>query len=595
MSDPRRLFRYVLTFVGLVTVLYAVTGLLGLAITLTVLQDSMLSTTDDNRVRASLYLAELIVGLPVWLALWTVTQRRAGVYDDERGSTARRVFLGATFALSSVVALYALQTVLRYTFTIPGTRNGDPSAQDAAFAAARLLVFGAAWLYHARIGWTERGQRQEDEAHDLAVAVLAGFSLAFLATGVVQVLGETLRTVVDSGQPVFSGELRRSIWDRWGAIAARILSGGILWGTIWQYDLHRGRVRRIRVGYLYIVLLFAVPIALGSATAVLYELLRRGLGYTPMAESAWQFLVGVFPLLLVSGVVWAHHWAVVRSQPAPKIDRDGHVPGTISWPRRPGIALLTVLGLSMVTVALVSIIWLALDFVLNTGDSLSGGAWWRDRVSWSVAAGLVGLPAWLGAWKLMQRAASAEPARERAASERRKLLGFIVLVAALAAIGFAVSLLWLVLQTILGADLDAGEVSRMLKNLSAVLVALGVLAYHGQTLRRDLAFGTTHGTPVQISAFVAPGAESQLARLREATGHRIEVVGFLAEVPNGGASDPSELAKQLAELGAPGGSHAERALLLLGPSGGSIHPYSHKRPTEPDEARSVVAKSVQPR
>jgi hypothetical protein len=247
-----------------------VTGLLGLAITLTVLQDNVLSTTEDNRVRASLYLAELIVGLPVWLALWTVTQRRAGLSDEERGSTARRVFLGATFALTSVVALFALHTVLRYAFTIPGTRNGDPSAQDAAFAAARLLIFGAAWLYHATVSWMEHGQREEDEAHDFAVAVLAGCSLAFLATGVVQALGESLRTGLDSGQPVFSGELRRSIWDRWGAIAARILSGGMFWGAIWQYDLHRGGVRRIRVGCLYLVLLFAVPTALGSATSVLY-------------------------------------------------------------------------------------------------------------------------------------------------------------------------------------------------------------------------------------------------------------------------------------------------------------------------------------
>lgn len=249
----------------------------------------------------------------------------------------------------------------------------------------------------------------------------------------------------------------------------------------------------------------------------------------------------------------------------------------------------------MVTVALVSIIWLTLDFVLNTGGSIAGGAWWRDRVSWSVAAGLIGLPVWQGAWNLMQRAASAQPARERAASARRRLLGFIVLVAALGAIGFAISLLWLVLQTILGADLDADEVSRLLKNLSAVIVALGAVAYHGQTLRRDLAFGTTHGTRVKISVFVAPGAEPQLARLRETTRHPIEAVRYLAEVPNSAVSDLSELERQLADLGTPGSLHAERALLLLGPSGGSIHPYSHTRPTETNKARSVAAKSARPR
>ena len=580
MNDPRRSFRYILAFAGLLTALYAVTGLLGLAISLTALRDNVLSSTDDNRVRASLYLAELIVGLPVWLALWIASQRRVESSDEERDSAARRVFLGTTFAFTSVVALFALHSVLRYVFTLPGTSDIDPTAQNAVFSVARLFVFGAAWLYHARIGWTERGPQEDDEAHDVAVSVLAGFSLMFLAIGAVQALGESLGNLISSGQPVFSGVLPRSIWDRWGAIAAWILSGGFVWAAIWQYELSRGGARRVRVAYLWIVLLFAAPTALWSAATMLYELLRRGLGYDPRAESTWQFLVSVLPILLVSGVVWAHHWAVVRDQPSPRSEGERHMPGAILWPRRLPVAVLVALGLSMVTVAIVAVLWLSLDFVLNTGNSLSGGAWWRDRLSGSIGAGLVGLPAWLGGWNLLQRAAASAPQRERGASERRRLLGFIVLSGLLAAIGFGISLLWLVLQALLGAGLDGGEVSRMLKSLSAILVALSMVAYHGQTLRRDLAFGPALGTSVRISAFVAPGSEVLLAQLRESTGHRIKVVGFLSDVPRDARHDRTELEKQLASLSAPGSFRAERALILLGPNGGSIHAYSHQRPVQ---------------
>nr|MDQ3328396.1 DUF5671 domain-containing protein [Chloroflexota bacterium] len=146
MNDPRRLFRYVLAFAGLLTALYAVTGLLGLVITITALQETVLSGGDDNRVRASLYLAELIVGLPVWFAFWTASQRRATASEEERDSTARRVFLGATFAVTSVVALFALHSVLRYVCTLPGTGDSSPTPQDTVFSAARLLIFGIIWL-----------------------------------------------------------------------------------------------------------------------------------------------------------------------------------------------------------------------------------------------------------------------------------------------------------------------------------------------------------------------------------------------------------------------------------------------------------------
>lgn len=578
MNDPRRFFRYVLAFAGMLTALYAVTGLLGLAVTTIALRGDVLTGAEDARIRASLYLAALIVGTPVWLGFWMASRRRALGSEEERDSSERRLFLGAVFALTSVVALYALHTFLRYLFTLPGAGDAEPTGRNAVFAAARLLTYGAAWLYHARIGWRERSPRDEDALHDLAVYVLAGFSLAFLASGVAQAISQILRDLIGSTQPALLAEPVRSVWDRWGGIAAWLLSGGPVWAAIWQYDLARGGARRVRVVYLYIVLLAAVPTTLGSAAQGLYELLRRLFGYRPQGQAMWGFLADFLPLLLVAGAVWAHHWAVARSQAAPEGGGERRVPGGIIWPRRLGIALLTLLGLAVVAPALVSVLWLALDFLLNTGRSLSGPGWWRDRLSVSIAAGLVGIPAWLGGWTLLQRAAEAAPERECTAGERRQLLGLVVLASALVTIGFAVALLWLVLQALLGGGLDANDVSRMLKYLSATAVALAVLAYHGITLRRDLAFGPTRTGRVRVVALVAPGAEDALARLREETGHRIEVIGHLSDAGNGTWVDLPALEERLAELGAVGDGRSDRALLLLGPDGGSLHPYSRRKP-----------------
>ncbi len=577
MNDPRRLFRYVLAFAGLLTVLYAVTGLLGLALTTLTLQSSTLSGGEDTRIRASLYLAELIIGLPIWLALWISSQRRARASLEERNAPERRFFLGAVFACTSIVALFALHSVLRYVLTLPGTGDADHTAQDTLFSAARLLVFGAAWVYYAHLGWCERNLHDEDALHDLAVYLLAGFSLAFLAVGVTQAISQILTDLVGATRTHLLAGSTRSVWDRWGSIAALILSGGLLWGAIWQYDLSRGGARPVRVGYLYIILLIAVPWALASAGQGLFELLLRLFDYSPEWEPRWSFVKDFLPALLVAGMIWVHHWAVIRRQAAPRRRGERHVPGSVLWPRRPGLVLMTVLGLAIVVPALVSVLWLALDFLLNTDDTLSGENWWRDRLSASIAAAVVGTGAWLGGWVRLQRAAATAPEIERAARERRQALGLVVLVSSLAAIGFGVSLLWLILQPLLGAGLDSTDVSRMLKYLSAATIALGVLAYHGQALRRDLAFGPARAAKVRIIALVAAGMEEELERLRETTGRRIEVIGYLSEPQNDAWTDLPTLENQLTELGAPETGQGDRAILLLGCKGGSLHSYSHRR------------------
>jgi hypothetical protein len=577
MAASRRLLSYVIAFAGLLAALYAVTGLLALFVTRVTLRANVLVGVEDMRSRVSFYLAALLVGAPLWLGFWLSAQRRARAVPDERNAPERRLFLGAVFATTSVVALFALHTLLATLLTLPGPVETRRPALDGILAGARLLVYGAAWLGYARIGWRELSPQAEDAAHDLAVYVLSGFALGFLATGVVQALRQLIGDILRSGGPTLLGGSAGSVWTVWGSIAALILSGGLTWAAVWQYDLERGR-RELRAVYLYLVLLIAVPTTLGSATDGLYELLRRLFGYRE-ARSEWSFLRDVVPLVLVGGGVWIYHWGIVRRQAAFDNTTPAAGGGSIPWPRRPAIALLVAFGLALVAPALVSVLWLGLDWLLNTGASLSGPAWWRDRLSLSVAAGLVGTGAWLGGWTVLQRAAAAAPQHERDAVARRRLLAAVVLVSALVALGFGIALLWLILQTLLGARLDVGQVSNLLKYLSAVAVALGLVAYHGLILRRDRALVPTAPRRKRVVALVAPGAEEALATLRQRTGLPILVAGRLGLETTHVQADLPRLEELLANLDSENDGQNDSLLLLLRPDGGSLHAYTRLRET----------------
>jgi hypothetical protein len=129
-----------------------------------------------------------------------------------------------------------------------------------------------------------------------------------------------------------------------------------------------------------------------------------------------------------------------------------------------------------------ALLWLGLDALLNHG--LQGPDWWRERLSGGLAV-VVGGAAWLGAWAVLQRAASASPLVERTAKARRLLLGTIVLVNALPAVGFAIALLWLLLRALLGEP-PSDALNSALKYLCSAAILLALAITHAVLLRADL-------------------------------------------------------------------------------------------------------------
>jgi len=363
----------------------------------------------------------------------------------------------------------------------------------------------------------------------------------------------------------------RSVWSIWGGIAGRVLAAGAVWVAISHYDQGRPGPRLPRLLYLYLVLIVAAPLALGSGVWLLDELLRRALGFRP-DDGTWTFLRDGLPPLVPAAMAWAYHWGVLRQQrlsaavPAVQAPATAVPTNGIPWPRRPAIAVP----------ALIALLWLGLDFATGTDAKVLSSDWWRDRLAFSVAAGVVGAVLWLGAWSILERAAASDPERERTATARRSYLGIIILVSALTAIGFLIALLWLAIRTVLGEQAGATTLSWALKDLSTVIIAVALAWFHARIIRADgryTALAPAAAPPVRrLTVLVAPGAVAALGMLQARAGARLTIAGHLEEGAAPVSSlDLPALVAQIDVLGTNG--HSDQALVLLYPEGGAVYPY----------------------
>lgn len=562
---------YIMAFAGLLTTLYAVSGLLSVLLGVPVAGDALAGAEGDIRTRVSLYIAALVVGLPIWLGLWRPAQRAAAASPADRGAPERRLYLGAVFAVTAVVSLFALKGLLDYLFTLPAPRDLAPAAHEAVSFAVRLAVFGAAWLLHARLGWRERRPEAADNSHDLAIYIVTGFGLGMLALAAAAAVGRIISELQSS--PALYEGAPDSGWDFWGGVAAAALAGGAVWTAARLYDERRGGKRDLRVAYLYLVLVASVALTLSGANELLSNLLRRAFGAA--STDGWRFLEGTVPILVVGGALWLYHWQNVRAQA--RYDRAGRqTPGAILWPRRPGILALHAVGLAMSAAGLIMLLrtFVEYTFALQEGTYGLPADWYPRVMAGHIATLLIGLVIWLPTLLRLQGASAAAPTEERTAQERRQIVGVIVVVSALAGIAFTVALLWQLLQAVLGAGFTEQRIGEMLQSLASLAVAAAAFAYYGLLLRGDMRLDTARRRKVHVTALVADGTEELVAQLRESTGQRIEVVGRLSS-PNGAAMDLAALEQWLTEPDVY--LHGqERALLILQQNGGNLYPYSRR-------------------
>jgi hypothetical protein len=574
-GTAERIFTYALSFAGLMAVLFGLSTLLALALIPVIPGASTLIGADDIRTRLSSSLAALIVGAPLWLSLWLYAQRRVERNPAERDAIERRLYLAAIFGTAAISALVSAYNAVSALISLAGNGDRGPLIRDAITGGSLALVFGLAWLGYARFGDRGKaGKRREtlslagDWPHDLATYAVTGVSLGFLLVG----LGNALHQLLAQALGTTSLLDTYNSWPAWSGPIASVLTGGATWLALQVHDARRGGARILRVIYLYGAILVAAPLAVAEGTNGLYELIRRAFGYGGQPGS-WDFLADLVPWLAVGAASWAYHWILIRRQARSQLDAgDTARGGAIPYPRRLWLVLLTAAGTVMAAGGAGSVLWIGVDAALGIHDGLSGDVWWRDGLSVSLALLGVGAALWLPAWSILQRAANYSSA-ERDARARRWLLFGLSLGGALVALGFVIGLLYQVLRAALGQT-DGHIMSDALHDSSTALMALAVAGYYGNILRSAMRRHVTKPpTPqVRLVVLLAPGSEAALAALTRAAAYRVEVLGYIARDESAPGDDLETLAAAIARLGRAG--NADQALLVLGPTGGHLYPYT---------------------
>jgi hypothetical protein len=336
----RRWFVYVLAFVGLLVLLFGAAGLIetvwrSLVTPIAAIGPDVLPVEVADR------LGSIVAGLALWVPAWRWSAAwlvRDDARDPESRAVLRKVYLYVVLAIAVTWTVWdagqILYGLLRIALVgVDAVGGGGGVLRGLAEPTAAALVFGVAWLYHARVVGHEAAlageAREQATIRWLYEYLVSLVTLAVFAVGV----GGTLDTVLDL--LVQPRAVRPTNWweDRISLFTTLIAVGLPLWLLYWRRlqrevgsgsPLARGSiVRRI---YLLLAFAGAVLTLLFSGAYALYQLIRLGLGEAWTAGQTTDLLIAV-SAAAVAALLLVYHLGVFRadaaSAPAAPPEPDG--------------------------------------------------------------------------------------------------------------------------------------------------------------------------------------------------------------------------------------------------------------------------------
>ena len=235
----------------------------------------------------------------------------------------------------------------------------------------------------------------------------------------------------------------------------------------------------LRLGVLYLFSLAGVVTVLASAGVVINVILHRLLGESMTLAAFISKISNSVSIGIPLAGIWAYYGGWLKRTIAETPDA----------PRRAGMRrlyayILSAIGLGAAFTGLAML----LAFVVDSAFGISILAVvLRPRLAEALATLLVGLPLWWSSWRPLQ--AEALASGDAGDHARRSLTRRIYLYLALFAsvVGgmiLAVSLLNLLLRSLFGS-VQENLPQQALKDLSVLLLFLGLGLYHGRCLRED--------------------------------------------------------------------------------------------------------------
>lgn len=503
MRTVGRLYVYFISAVSLVMLAGGLANLLALAFNQLwiALGGATVIQADPTAIRrqVSLYIALVVVALPIWLFHWWRAERAVlrPDGDPERRSTVRALYL----SLGLLVPFFfwlgsSVDLIQRSLNALLGVPSPPFTGSRIPFALAVVFVAGAIWDYHAwvRIRDVRGGLMERASAWlprlSLYVATLAGAMLLLFGTArlIRLVVDAVLGTgIIATGEDWWTNPLTSGI--------ALVAAGLLAWGIHWSYSLHllqvgdwraqseqRSTFRRV---YLYAIVLVGVFVTFQAASSSLETLFRAILGVPEVSQPTLLTRRLVEPLLaaIPFALFWWYHWRRI----AEEARHYAEVPMQRSLRRlyTYGVALV---GLAFAGVGLAYVLGIVIDLVLGGTRTVSvTEELWRGRVSQFAALAVIGAIAWLLHWYAAQRQFADDPSRERETLTQRVYL-YLITAASLVALTTSLAVVvYRVLLVLLGVVELGTLISTISAALGVVIIGGILLTYHGLILRQEAA------------------------------------------------------------------------------------------------------------
>lgn len=557
MNTTKRLYFYGVSFVTLAVAANGIALLIQFLIEL-IAQRSIAGGSEDQ---ASLGIAMVVVGAPLWALHWLYTQRQAAKQPDETASTLRKLYLYGVLFTASLVVFIAVHSLLLQVM------GGDDLS---AYFVGQALVWGVVWAYHWSVERHEPAAMSGLTLKRWYVYGTSVYTLIALFGGVIGVVTVLFQwsydNLLQTGVVISDGGVWNSAMQ--DGIAS-LIAGGAWWGFHWFY-LARGDVEStLRQVYLNLfAFLGGAVTALAAIGTMLYTVIRWLLGETdsPAAADHFRVITGAVPFLFAGMALLLYHWQVLQGE-------SRLLAGRLAGARRSFGYVMSAIGLGTAAVGIPLIVGAVIGLVLpESGDSIAGSEPVRDQLAFALTSLIIGAPLWYWYWPRMQRTVREGGAEERGALARRVYIYGVLGVLALAGIGSLIGFLTGLFNDLLRGDLTIDFLRNGRWMLGIIAGAGALLPYHWQALREDQRKG---GEPVSglKSVTLLAGGESanELAkRLKEALDVRVRV---MRAVDESGAPELSneQFEALLQEIGS---VDAERLLLVA--SEGQVKVYGYR-------------------
>jgi Domain of unknown function (DUF5671) len=497
------------------------------------------------REQASLALALVAVGTPVWFFHFRAAQRAANDAVAERASAMRSFYIHAVVLVTALLVFGYGQRALG--LLLQGAFIGSPSrfapgafgleAQwlgRAAGAGAMAVTAIPVLSYHL---WLSSGDRRialfSGRAAQLRHLALYGLVLAALAWGsyiAISTLGEIWTYASDQifNPPTSSGSVAGfppGFPSREDYLAFRLLGmiPGIvasvaLWLGVW-IPLQRGirgatpsaeieRRSSIRKLAVYLIVLFSALAVLLDGTIALTAIGRRLLGdpvverFTTLYREVGTPIVAV----VILGAVWIFYGRVVAFDAALETEA-----GRAATIRRLYTYLIAAIGMGMLGVGLAGMVGVIGSQAMHINTHPN------SETATYISIVLLGAPAWAVSWWQARRRLDDD---ERRSAPRRGYLYLAILAGVLGSLVFGSALLYRLLNAAFaGSFFSVATWHDVWHFLVDAAVSASVFLFHYRALRADrsaqLPAVSPHSVTVVVRASDATAARARLAAVLE--------------------------------------------------------------------------------